>query len=98
MTSEALRMSLGLILTDNKLNVIFLEDGVYALCPSEPGKIKGPDIKKHLVTLNECGCDLIAEEKSLTDRKITDLAVNIILKNRQEISELLASSDYVIGI
>ena len=91
-------MSVGLILSDNKINVIFIEDGVYALCPAKPEIINGPDIDKHLSMLKECGCDLIAEKKSLTDRKITDYSVDIILKNRQEISKLLAKSDYVIGI
>jgi sulfur relay protein TusC/DsrF len=96
-TSEALRMSLGLTLTDNEVTVVFVEDGVYLLSSPAAEAIGYPDIKRHMETLKEMGCELIAEEESLQKRGLTDRRVEASIRSRKEIEQIIEQSDRVIG-
>lgn len=96
--AEALRMTLGLILSENKAQVVLTEDGVHLLRAVSPERIGGQDVHRHLRTLSEMGCDIIAEEESLEAMGIGDPAIQVTRKTRSEIAELLTTSDYVLGI
>ena len=95
--SEALRMSLGLTLTDNLVTVVFIEDGVYlpvSLVSEAPGY---PDEKRHIKTLKEEGCELVAETESLKERGLLDQKIEMKIKSRREIDQIIEQSDRVIG-
>ena len=94
---EALRMSLGLTLSDNKVTVVFIEDGVYLVVSPATEAIGYPDVKKHIETLNEVGCDLIAEKESLEERGLLDQKVGVKIIERREIDRIIEQSDRVIG-
>jgi len=98
LASEALRMSVGMIIMNNKLRLILSEEGVYNLNVTNHAIIQGPEVTRHLHTLQEFGCEIIAEQEAVDAGNIKDFSVSVLLKNRQEISQLLTESDYVIGI
>jgi sulfur relay (sulfurtransferase) DsrF/TusC family protein len=91
-------MTLGLVLSNNKVRVVLVEDGVYVLGAVSPQLIEGGDVRRHMATLQEFGCDIIAEEQSLKSREITAPTINVTAKGMDEIYELLADSDYLVGI
>ncbi len=95
MASEALRMSLGLVLKEIRVRVVFAEDGVYLLGDCAPETIEGPEVKRHIETLQEFGCELIAEQESLAARGISETAFDVQRMDRHTIARLLAESDRV---
>ena len=95
--TEALRMSLGLTLANNKVTVVFVEDGVYMLASSASESMGYPDLKKHLSTLQDFHCKLAAEKESLEMRGIKAGKINAEIKSREEIDQLLEESDQVIA-
>jgi len=95
--SDALRMSLGLTLTNNKVTVVFVEDGVYLSVFPAPDVIGYPDIKRHMETLKELGCELVVEKESMETRGLPDRGVALNVKNREEIGRIIEGSDRVIG-
>ncbi len=94
--SETLRMSVGLLLADNKVRIIFMEQGIYLLGRLHPEKINGPDIPRHLRTLNDFSCEIIAEEEALTSRGPLNIIKDAVVKSRGVIAQLLVESDFVI--
>ncbi len=93
--SEALRMSLGLLIGNNRVRVVFAQDGVYLLGACSPESIQAPEVKRHIETLQEFGCELIAEAESLQSRGMSQTAFEVKQMNRDEIAHLLAESDRV---
>ncbi len=94
--SEALRMSVGLTLEDNKITIIFLEDGVYLLGETNPNVISSGEIHKHIDTLRLLKHTLVAEQESLDSRNIEKLKYNIKVLTRAEISYTISKADVVI--
>lgn len=94
--SEALRMSVGLTLEDNKITVIFLEDGVYLLRETNPNVISSGEIHKHIDTLRLLKHTLVAEKESLDSRDIEKLKYNVKVLTRAEISDTISKADVVI--
>jgi tRNA 2-thiouridine synthesizing protein C len=95
--TEALRMSLGLTLRDDKVQVIFLEDGVYTLLKTSPEAIDSPSLARHIETLQGLDSLFIAELESLEERGIKELSIPVEIKTRAEIAGLLTQSDVVIA-
>lgn len=95
--SEALRMSLGLTLQDDRVQVLFIEDGVYSLNPADPEIIGSPGLSRHLGTLQELNCPLIAEKESWDQRELGPLPSSIEVRSRKEVALLLAQSDIIIS-
>jgi sulfur relay protein TusC/DsrF len=94
--SEALRMTVGLTLGDNAISVIFREDGVYTLLPTQPALIGSLEIDKHLETLQLLNVRLVAESESLHERKLAQLKWEVERLARQEVAHLLADSEAII--
>lgn len=94
--SEALRMSLGLTLTDNRVTVIFVEDGVYLLTAPAAEAIGYADVNRHMQTLTLVDCQLIAEKESLKKRGLGDRKVDANICDREEIDQIIEGSDRVI--
>ena len=94
--SEALRMTVGLTLEDNKITVIFLEDGVYLLGETNPKVISSGEIHKHIDTLRLLKHTLVAEKESLDLRNIEKLKYNVKVLTHAEISDTISKADVVI--
>ena len=103
--SEALRMSVGLTLEDNKITIIFLEDGVYLLGETNPNVISSGEIHKHIDTLLLLKHTLIAEKESLDSRNLVPVRIeqgieklkyNVKVLTRAEISDTISKADVVI--
>lgn len=95
--AEALRMSLGLTLRDDRVQVIFLEDGVYTLLNTSPEAIGAPPMARHLETLQGLDCPLVVEKESLEERGLGQILLPVEIKTRAEIAALLAQSNIVIS-
>ncbi len=94
--SEALRMGVGLTLSDDKVQVILLENGTYAISRLKPEIINMNDLSKHLETLPHLKARVIADQEDVEKRRINDIPYNVELKKRKEIIEEIASSDILI--
>lgn len=95
--TEALRMGLGLTLSDNKVTVAFLEDGVYLPVSSAADGAGFPDVIRHIETLKEMGCRLVVEKDSLEKRGLLDRKIDVEIVTRRGIDKIIAGSDRVIG-
>jgi sulfur relay (sulfurtransferase) DsrF/TusC family protein len=89
-------MTVGLTLGDNAIAVIFRDDGVYTLLPTQPALIGSLDIDKHLETLQLLHVRLVVEQESLTERKLSQLKWDVERLARQDVAHLLADSEAII--
>jgi sulfur relay (sulfurtransferase) DsrF/TusC family protein len=94
--AEALRMTVGLTLGENAITVIFRDDGVYTLLPTQPGLIGSLEIDKHLETLQLLQVRLIAERESVNERNLSHLKWKVEHLTQREVAQLLAESDAMI--
>ena len=93
---EALRMSVGLTLRDDAVQVLFIDDGVYALLHTEPGGVAMSEYTRHIETLKQLGHRICAERESLAERGIDRPAYEAEVVPREEVPALLLNSDGVI--
>ena len=93
--AEGLRMSVGLLLSDNKVRIVLMEDGVYLLGTLEPQVIGAQDINRHLLTLKDFGSEIIVDQQSLDARRDFQPTLDATSKNREEIAALLSRSRHV---
>jgi sulfur relay (sulfurtransferase) DsrF/TusC family protein len=89
-------MTVGLTLGDNAIAVIFRDDGVYTLLPTQPALISSLDIDKHVETLQLLNVRLVVEQESLTERKLSQLKWDVERLARQDVARLLADSEAII--
>ena len=89
-------MTVGLTLGENTITVVFRDDGVYTLLPSQPALIGALGIDKHIDTLQLLNVRLIAESESLAQRKLSELKWDVERLARQEVARLLADSEAIL--
>ena len=89
-------MAVGLTLGDNAITVIFRDDGVYTLLPTQPALIGSLEIDKHVETLRLLNVRLVVEHESLADRKLSQLKWDVERLARQDVAQLLADSEATI--
>ncbi len=89
-------MAVGLTLADNAISVIFIDDGVYTLLPTQPSGIASLEVDKHLETLQLLNVRLMAGEESLADRKLSRLKWDVQRLAHGEVARLLAESEAII--
>ena len=94
---EALRMSVGLTMSDNPKEIVFVDDGVYLLSPRvDPARLSGFDPYTHLEMLHDMECPFVAEKESLEARGIETLRYPAEVRSRAEIARMLAEGNVVI--
>ena len=87
--AEKLRMAVGLILVDdNKVNVLFTDDGVWAGMGVDKEQ-SDFEIDKHLETLSAMGARMMASAVSAGRRGVTYDRFGIDLLSDEEISDIL---------
>jgi sulfur relay (sulfurtransferase) DsrF/TusC family protein len=89
-------MTVGLTLAEHGIAVIFRDDGVYTLLPTQPVLISSLEIDKHLETLQLLNVRLIAEREALTERNLSHLKWDVERLGQHEVVRLLAESDAII--
>lgn len=94
--AEALRMSVGLTLREDKVNVIFMDDGIYSATRSNPEKIRFPSMDREFGALKMMKCTLLADRYSMEKRGIKELIENIRISDREEIIKIMNESDIII--
>ena len=94
--AEALRMGVGLTLREDKVTVIFMDDGVYSAAPAVPELIGAPTLKKEFEALPMMKCTMLADKLSLEKREIRNLVPNVKAVERDEIVRTITGSDIVI--
>jgi len=94
--AEALRMSVGLTLREDKVTVIFMDDGVYTATRTKPEIINVPPPVREFGALTMLKCRMIADKPSLEKRGIKELIENIQILERKEIVRTISESDIVI--
>jgi sulfur relay (sulfurtransferase) DsrF/TusC family protein len=94
--AEALRMSVGLTLREDKVTVIFIDDGVYTATPTKSEIINVPPPVREFGALTMLKCKLLADKPSLDKRGIKELIENINIVEREEIVRTISESDIVI--
>ncbi len=94
--AEALRMSVGLTLCGDAVQVLFMGDGVYTLLDTEPGKVGMPEYARHLETLKQLRHRLFAERESLDERHLDTIHHRAEIISRAESARVLLASDCVI--
>ena len=94
---EALRMSIGLTVHDNRVSILLIDDGVWNSLRVVPHTIGRPDINDSMELFSACGIRMFADETSLTERNITECDGNIEKLSRQEALGLIAESDITLS-
>ena len=94
--AEALRMSVGLTLREDKVTVVFMDDGVYSAAPASPELIGAPTLKKEYEALQMMKCTMLADNPSMDKRGIKHLVPNVKQAQRDEIVRTITGSDIVI--
>lgn len=96
--AEALRCAVGLTIEDeNKVQVLFINDGVWTAASLDCQAAKNQELDKHVETLLMMEVELMAEEEALTDRGIKVDNSAIITRPRAEINQIIRDADVVIG-
>ncbi len=94
--AEALRMSVGLTLREDKVSVIFMDDGVYTATPIKPELINFQSLEKEFEVLSMLKCPLLADVLSLEKRGIRVLNPGVNPVRRESIIRTMTESDIVI--
>ncbi len=89
-------MSVGLTLRDDKVTVIFMDEGVYSATPIKPELINLKPLHKEFEALSLLKCPLLADKASLEKRGIYSLQANVKAAKREEIVKIITESDIVI--
>ena len=94
--AEALRMSVGLTLRDDKVTVIFLNDGIYSATRTKPELINSKPLDKEFEALSMLKCPLLADRISMQERGISGLLAGVRAIEREDIVKTITESDIVI--
>jgi sulfur relay (sulfurtransferase) DsrF/TusC family protein len=94
--AEALRMSVGLTLREDKVTVIFTDDGIYSATPTKPESINLASLDREFGALSMLKCKLLADKSSMEIRGISDIIDKIQPVEREEIVRTITESDIVI--
>jgi sulfur relay (sulfurtransferase) DsrF/TusC family protein len=94
--AEALRMSVGLTLREDKVTVIFLDDGVYSATQTKPELVKIKSLSKEFEALSMLKCPMLADKLSMNKRGISALVANVRAIEREELVKTITESDIVI--
>jgi len=94
--AEALRMSVGLTLREDKVTVIFMDDGVYTATRIKPEIIHFAPLDREFGALSMLKCTLLADKPSMDKRGIKELTENIRTADHETIVRTMNESDIII--
>jgi sulfur relay (sulfurtransferase) DsrF/TusC family protein len=94
-TSEAFRMAMGLILSDNQVSVLLVGDGVWNLLPLRSEKINRPSIQTYLEYFPKVKIQLFADAESLAERELPPPEGATVIPHERTLS-LISEAEVVI--
>ena len=94
-TSEAFRMAMGLILSDNQVSILLVGDGVWNLLPLKAEQIGRPSIQTYLEYFPKVDIHLFADAGSLAERAMTS-PEGIELLSHEKTLSMIADAEVVI--
>lgn len=94
--AEALRMGVGLTLRDDRVAVIFLDDGVYSATHLKPELAGFSPLDREFGALSMLKCKLLADKPSMQKRGVRKLIGDVKQAEREEIVRTITESDIVI--
>lgn len=94
--SEAFRMSIGLCVTENRVSLLLILDGVYNLLPLHAEKIGRPSIRDYIDHFEKVGLQCFADADSLLEREISPVLPYAKQLPHSEIIQLILEADVVI--
>ena len=89
-------MSVGLTLREDKVTVIFIDDGVYSATQAKPKSINLISLEREFGALTMLNCNLLSDKPSMDKRGIKELIENIKTADREEIVRTIIESDIII--
>ncbi|HXN05638.1 MAG TPA: DsrE family protein [Nitrospiria bacterium] len=93
---EAFRMSIGLTLEGNQVDLLLMEAGVYNALPSVSTTIKRPDMNQFIDTMELCGIGVYLESEALPLPLHSKIRPQMTKKSRKELMEMIHRADVVI--
>ncbi len=94
--SEAFRMAMGMILSDNQVSVLLVGDGVWNLLPLQPEKIGLPSIQTYLEYFPKVHISLFADAGALAERGLTILPGGAEAIPHEKALSLISEAEVVI--
>ncbi|MCI0526484.1 MAG: hypothetical protein L0Y56_03400 [Nitrospira sp.] len=97
LTGEALRMSLGLTLSDHKVTVLYAEEGAYSALDLKPEQIGQPGIKQSLDLFGGMKVRQVVERDVLESWASPLLRKDVEPIDRQGALDLIRKADVVLS-
>jgi len=89
-------MGVGLTLRNDAVQVLFIDDGVFALLQTDPDQVAMPEYARHIETLKQLGHRICAEHESLAERGIERPSFEPEIVPRGDVPALLLDCDGVV--
>jgi sulfur relay (sulfurtransferase) DsrF/TusC family protein len=94
--SEALRVGLGLTLTENRVTLLFMEDGLHALAQTRPDIIERPKVDDFFKYCLQLSVPMLADIQGLERRNLTAIRPGIDLISHEAALKRIAENRVVI--
>ena len=94
--SEALRVGLGLTLTENQVTLLFMEDGLHALAQTRPDMIERPKVDDFFKYCGQLSVPMLADRDGLAERNLKAIRPGIKLISHEAALERIAKSRVVV--
>jgi sulfur relay (sulfurtransferase) DsrF/TusC family protein len=86
---EALRMGLGLTLTENSVKLLFLEDGLFCLSPLRAEVIRRPGMEEFFKYCQQLSIPLLADQEGLSRLKLEPIRSGVkVVSHEEALSEI----------
>jgi sulfur relay (sulfurtransferase) DsrF/TusC family protein len=94
--SEALRMGLGLTLTENSVTLLFADDGLFCLSPLRAEILQRPAMEEFFKYCRQLSVPLLADEQGLGRRKLNVIRPGVKVIPHEEALKRMAEARVVI--
>lgn len=94
---EAFRMGIGMTLSDNKVSILLIGDGVWNALSLSPHMIGRPKIFESIELFSVCGVRIFADGLSLEERNISEHESHVEKVSRDEVYKIISESDVVVS-
>jgi sulfur relay (sulfurtransferase) DsrF/TusC family protein len=95
---EALRVALGLTLSDLKVTVVFLDQGALAAGEVRPDIISRPEVKPYWENFSVCGVEVMVDRKSKERMGLDSIRPGVEVVQREDVLSRIASADFVLRV
>lgn len=94
--TEALRLAAGLTLKENRVSLLFIDEGIYNLLPLDPGRLGRPSRSQYTEVYDQLGIRLFVEKGSAEARNIP-IPHDVTALEREAALQMIAGADAVVS-